>query len=398
MQNAARSRGALMKLHRNLVDAVASTLHNIMAENASAAQAVEQLLASNKNWGSRDRHFIAENIYEIIRNYRLLAFYAQSENPYHLIAARLKLQEVTIPEWEVFSNFHFKESNELLERKILLSIPDWLDEFGANELGDEKWYQEMKAMHTPAKTCLRINTLKSTLGSAIKLLLDENLEFEIVENSIVLSNKKNIQNTTAYKCGYIEVQDLNSQKIVPLLEVKPNETVIDACAGAGGKTLQIAAEMQNSGRIVALDVAEKKLQELRRRALRAGVKIATTQIVNNSIIHRLKGKAHKLLLDVPCSGSGVFRRKPDSKFKLNAAKLCELKELQWKILSTYHPMLQPGGTLLYATCSIFPCENEKQIHRFLNEFGDQFQLKKEVLFSPAQTGFDGFYAAVLEKY
>jgi 16S rRNA (cytosine967-C5)-methyltransferase len=372
-----------MKLHRNLVDAVASTLHNIMAENASAAQAVEQLLASNKNWGSRDRHFIAENIYEIIRNYRLLAFYAQSENPYHLIAARLKLQEVTIPEWEVFSNFHFKESNELLERKILLSIPDWLDEFGANELGDEKWYQEMKAMHTPAKTCLRINTLKSTLGSAIKLLLDENLEFEIVENSIVLSNKKNIQNTTAYKWGYIEVQDLNSQKIVPLLEVKPNETVIDACAGAGGKTLQIAAEMQNSGRIVALDVAEKKLQELRRRALRAGVKIATTQIVNNSIIHRLKGKAHKLLLDVPCSGSGVFRRKPDSKFKLNAA---------------YHPMLQPGGTLLYATCSIFPCENEKQIHRFLNEFGDQFQLKKEVLFSPAQTGFDGFYAAVLEKY
>lgn len=173
--------------------------------------------------------------------------------------------------------------------------------------------------------------------------------------------------------------------------------MVDACAGAGGKTLQLAAEMQNKGRILALDVFEKKLQELKKRAVRAGVKNMHTHLINNDLIQQLSGKADKLLLDVPCSGSGVFRRKPDSKFKLSETRLAELQELQWKILSTYHEMLKPGGTLLYATCSIFPSENEKQIQRFLNTFGTHYQLKKEVWFSPAQTGFDGFYAAVLTK-
>lgn len=386
-----------MKLHRNLVEAVATAVHQIINENALAAQTIEQLLASNKVWGARDRHFIAENIYEIVRNQRLLALCAQSENPYHLLAAKLKLQGVDIPEWEVFSDFSFNELEENMERKIRLSIPNWLDDFGSKEIGEEKWNQEMSAMHNPAKTCLRINTLKSTFDNATKLLCDENVAFEIVENSIVLTNKKNVQTTTAYKSGWIEIQDLNSQKIVPLLDVKPNEIVVDACAGAGGKTLQLAAEMQNKGRILALDVFEKKLQELKKRAVRAGVKNVHTHLINNNLIQQLSGKADKLLLDVPCSGSGVFRRKPDSKFKLSETRLAELQELQWKILSTYHEMLKPGGTLLYATCSIFPSENEKQIQRFLNTFGTHYQLKKEVWFSPAHTGFDGFYAAVLKK-
>lgn len=386
-----------MKLHRNLVAAVTQALSEIIFDGSHAEQVVEALLISNKSWGARDRHFIAENIYEIVRNQRWLAHCAQSSNPYFLLATRLKLQGIELPEWEEFKGFALNFPIEKAERKIELSIPDWLDDFGVKELGENTWQREMQAMHTTAKVCLRANTLKTTFENCISQLEAENIEFETVGNTIVLSGRRNIKSTKAYQNGLVEIQDFNSQKIVPLLQAEPCEIVIDACAGAGGKTLHLAAEMKNKGKIYALDIFENKLKELNKRAQRAGAKNITTAEANATIFAQLENKADKLLLDVPCSGSGVFRRKPDSKFKLSETQLTELQNLQWKILSTYHNMLKPGGTMLYVTCSIFPSENEKQIERFLNEFGDKFQLKSTLNFSPAQTGFDGFFAALLTK-
>lgn len=386
-----------MKLHKNLVAAVAQALSQIIAEGNNAEQVVEALLASNKSWGARDRHFIAENIYEIVRNQRWLEHCAQNSNPYFLLAARLKLQGIELPEWEEFKGFALNFPLEKTERKIELSIPDWLDNFGVKELGEKIWQQEMQAMHNTAKVCLRVNTLKTTFDNCLLQLEKENIEFETIENTIILSGRRNIKSTKVYQNGLVEIQDFNSQKIVPLLQAEPFETVIDACAGAGGKALHLAAEMQNKGTIYALDVFEKKLKELNKRAQRAGVKNIVTAEANTTILSQLENKADKLLLDVPCSGSGVFRRKPDSKFKLNEAHLTELQNLQWQILSVYKNMLKPGGTMLYVTCSIFPSENEKQIERFLNQFGNTFKLKGEYHFSPAQTGFDGFFAALLTK-
>ncbi|MBX2903309.1 MAG: RsmB/NOP family class I SAM-dependent RNA methyltransferase [Chitinophagales bacterium] len=386
-----------MKLHRNLVHAVAQAITQITEEANHAETVVENLLASNKKWGARDRHFIAENIYEIIRHQLLLRHCANSSNPFHLLAARYTLQGLEIPDWAEFKDFTFSPPGADLPYKITYSIPDWLNEFGIDQLGEKNWQQEMQAMHTTAKTCLRINTLKATAANASKQLEAEGIAFTASDNFLILNDKRNIQNTIAYKSGWVEIQDGNSQKIAPLLQVKPKEIVIDACAGAGGKTLQLAAEMKNEGHIFALDVFEKKLQELNRRAQRAGAKNISTLVANQATLNQLKNKADKLLLDVPCSGSGVFRRKPDSKFKLSPQRMQELQNLQWQILSTYHTMLKSGGTMLYATCSIFPSENNFQVQRFLNEYGTQFCLEKEYFLSPAETGLDGFYAAVFTK-
>jgi 16S rRNA (cytosine967-C5)-methyltransferase len=385
-----------MKLHRNLAEAVAKAIHSIVCQKASATRIVETLLASNKKWGARDRNFVAENIYEIVRNYRLLAHYAQSTQPFHLLAARLHLMHIPLPSWEVFDGFQFHHQLPITERKILLSIPDELDEWGVKELGEAAWTSEMTAMHQPAKLCLRVNTLKTTFQAVEEHLHRQSIPFEVIENTIVLSHKKNMRNSSLYQNGWVEIQDVNSQKIAPLLRVQPHEFVVDACAGAGGKTLHLAALMKNLGKIVATDVSPIKLKELQQRATRAGAVNIYPSLMNPSLLHTLQGKADKLLLDVPCSASGVFRRKPDNKLKFTASGIHQLLDLQWHILSSYHSILKPGGLLLYATCSIFPSENQHQVQRFLQVF-PHYQLEHQYHFSPARSGFDGFYAAVLRK-
>jgi len=172
--------------------------------------------------------------------------------------------------------------------------------------------------------------------------------------------------------------------------------VVDACAGSGGKTLHLAALMQNKGRIIAMDTFERKLEDLRKRASRAGADIIETRaITSTKVIKRLSGQADRLLLDVPCSGLGVLKRNPDTKLKLQPDDIDKVRKIQSEILASYPNMVKPGGLMVYATCSVLPSEDEEQVRNFLKNNSSNWDLLEEKRLWPATDGFGGFYMALL---
>jgi 16S rRNA (cytosine967-C5)-methyltransferase len=176
--------------------------------------------------------------------------------------------------------------------------------------------------------------------------------------------------------------------------------VVDTCAGAGGKTLHLAALMENKGQIIATDIYGNKLKELKRRAKRAGAhNIDPRAIDSTKVIKKLYGTADRVLIDSPCSGLGVLSRNPDAKWKLQPEFIDRLIKTQAEIIETYSRIVKPGGKMVYATCSVLPSENEKQVENFLKntEEGKKFKLVKEQKILSSETGFDGFYMALLEK-
>jgi 16S rRNA (cytosine967-C5)-methyltransferase len=403
-----------MKLHRPLVHAVAEALAEIFKENKYADKVIERLLKSNRKWGSRDRAFIAENVYEIVRWWRLFLEIGNweignshglaEEDFIRLLGVNLILKNEKLPDWEEFGELSadeiFQKKKSLEEdRKIIQSIPDWLDESGVKELGGA-WDTEIEALNQPAEVVLRVNTLKTNKFDLKKQLAESGWETEatpLAPDALVLKRRGNIFQNPLFKQGLFEVQDAGSQCIAPFLQVEPGMRVVDACAGAGGKTLHLAALMQNRGSIISLDTEAWKLEELKRRARRNGVHIVQTRPIESSkTIKRLHNSADRLLLDVPCSGLGVLRRNPDAKWKLSPEFLENVKVTQAEILENYSKILKPGGRLVYATCSILPSENERQVEKFLSSH-PEFKLLDERKISPARDGFDGFFMALLQK-
>jgi len=226
---------------------------------------------------------------------------------------------------------------------------------------------------------------------------------DFTNDALLVEQRQNLFQTSYFKDGYFELQDASSQLVANYLDVKPGMRIIDACAGAGGKSLHLAALMQNKGKVLALDTEEWKLNELKKRAKRDGVDIIETRIITSSkIIKRLAESADRVLLDVPCSGLGVLRRNPDAKWKLSPQRIVELNALQEKILESYSLMVKPNGKIVYSTCSILPSENEMQIENFLTKKkpgknGEKFKFLEEKKISPAVDGFDGFYICVLQR-
>ena len=195
------------------------------------------------------------------------------------------------------------------------------------------------------------------------------------------------------------MQDAASQQVAELLQVQPGQRVVDACAGAGGKSLHLAALMKNKGKIISMDIHEWKLKELKTRAARDGVDIIETKVIEGSkTIKRLEGGFDRVLLDVPCSGMGVLRRNPDTKWKLTLAEIERLQQLQREIISDYSKLAKPNAVMVYATCSILHRENEDQVKWFLTtDEGQKWTLDKEIRIWPHTHGFDGFFGARLIK-
>jgi 16S rRNA (cytosine967-C5)-methyltransferase len=227
-------------------------------------------------------------------------------------------------------------------------------------------------------------------------IIDVNLFADSESPPIKLLKRQRLQSLAAYQNGLFEIQDASSQLVAPFLQVKPGMMVIDACAGAGGKALHIASLMKNAGKILAMDVEPKKLRELERRAKNAAVEIIQTSVITPEEIIKNKGKADRLLLDVPCSGLGVLKRNPDAKWKLSAAFIEEIQITQANILKEYAEMLKPEGMMVYATCSILPSENEQQVAAFIAKQPNKYALLKELRVMPSQ-GYDGFYMALIKK-
>ena len=175
--------------------------------------------------------------------------------------------------------------------------------------------------------------------------------------------------------------------------------MVDTCAGAGGKSLHLAALMENKGQVIALDIYGNKLKELKRRAKRAGAHNIETRVIdNNKVIKKLHGKADKVLIDAPCSGLGVLSRNPDAKWKLEPEFLDRIRKTQQEIIRQYSKIVKKGGKMVYATCSVLPSENQLQVKDFLaSEEGKDFKLIEDRKILSSETGYDGFYMALLEK-
>jgi 16S rRNA (cytosine967-C5)-methyltransferase len=393
-----------VKPHRILLQAVVNALSVIFNDQKYADKVIEKTLKENPKFGGRDRRFIAETTYDMVRNYRLLAHLAGTENGFwEMLGVYFILKHMPMPDERDFKNLNEKQVLDafkaLKDEKILQAYPDWLWEMGESELGKEVWAEQAKALNEQAEVVLRVNTIKTKKDILLKFLREQEIEVDPLEDhedALVLATRQNLFQNQLFKLGLFELQDAGSQKISEFLEVEPGMRVIDACAGGGGKSLHISALMENKGRIISMDITQWKLDELKKRARRAGVgNIEPRLIEGTKTIKRLENTADRLLLDVPCSGLGVIRRNPDAKWKLDPAFIERTKVLQQKILSEYALMTKAGGKLVYSTCSILPSENRNQVNTFL-ENNKNFEFIKDKTILPSE-GFDGFYMALIKR-
>lgn len=400
-----------LRLRNMQVKAVFSVLRNVFEEGEFADKALEQVMRANKRWKNYERFFVSETVYDMVRNWRLLFAVADMEaeltekNLWTLFGTWLVMNDYIVPE-----SSHFKMVNPQMVRKrvekfekirkVKESVPDWLDQVGEKEIGS-KWNDVLHALNAHPDIYIRVNLLKTSTRELQYELEQEGIETVTVPwapGALQLKRSTNVFRTEAFRKGLFEVQDAASQMVALFMDVQPGVRVVDACAGAGGKTLHLASLMENKGRIVALDTQEWKLQELKKRAARAGASIIETRSIDSSkVIKRLKDTADRLLLDVPCSGLGVLKRNPDTKWKLQPEEIDRVREVQKDILERYSGITKVGGKMIYVTCSILPSEGEEQVKQFLEAHGDSWQMTGEKRYSPADFNCDGFYMASLER-
>lgn len=393
-------------IYPSLLKTAAAGLKRVFDDNQYAEPVLEKLLASDKRLGSRDRKFIAGLFYDLVRFRRHLE---ELESRQVLSKPGDWFQRVCL--WLIHKGHdlsHIKETSgwntEEIRKPIHengaagLSVPDWLWDFGLSELPD-RWEKELRALNEQAPVYLRVNRLKIRPEELLTVLSTEGVEASAVPghpDALLLSGRTNVIRLGSFRKGLYEVQDAASQRIAPFLQVEAGQLIIDACAGAGGKTLHLAALSEDKARIVSMDVEGWKLEELKKRASRAGLKSVETELIRgNKTLKYWEGKADRLLLDAPCSGLGVLRRHPDSKWKLSPEAIEEVRDTQAEILHRYCRMLKPGGILVYATCSLMPGENDEQVRAFLDEH-PEFSLEAMEHTWPSE-GWDGFFMARMRK-
>ncbi len=392
-----------MKMHRILAEAASNIAKAVFREHKVLDHELATAFEENPKWGKRDRGFIAETVFEVARWRRALGFLVESEETTALCAAQWVRMGYEIPEWWSHNG---RSAEEIRVRETGLadqpravreSIPDWIDALGVEELGDA-WDAELAALNQRASIFLRVNTLRATRAEVMEWLAGFNIPATAVPDlpdALVLAPGKALPKSLRLD-GRVEIQDAGSQMIAPLVDPQPGERIIDACSGAGGKSLHLAALMNGEGRVFGMDIDGKKLVELERRAKRGNAnKCVKSKLISSTTAEDFAEVADRLLIDAPCSGLGTLKRQPDLKWRLKPAQLERLRGIQKELLTTYTTMLKPGGRLVYATCSILPSENRAAVNHLLGNGG--FTLLDEKPVSPAATGYDGFYMAALVK-
>lgn len=409
-----------------------------------ADKMLQNYFSSHRYVGSKDRGSISELVYWVLRHKATLEWWLERGNQRfigrsYLIAALMLRRDYTpqsiqsITKDSQFSPYAFSEDEQAfieslanqgvihpdMPKPAQLNYPEWMDEILTRTFGDKK-EAAMRAMNQQAHTDLRANRLKCTREQLQAALKEEGVESETTPISplcLRLDKRAPVFTSPLFKKGWFEVQDEGSQAVALLADVQPGMRVIDFCAGAGGKTLAMAAEMKNKGRILAWDTSEKRLTQLAPRLRRAGVDNVQTHVIeteSDAYIKRHKQSADRVLVDAPCSGSGTWRRNPDLKWRLTPQDLEEVCAVQQRILQSALRLVKPGGRLIYATCSILPEENEMQIEKALKEANhfkvvcakkiwdktassEQADPVSFLSLTPHEDGVDGFFAAVLER-
>jgi 16S rRNA (cytosine967-C5)-methyltransferase len=297
---------------------------------------------------------------------------------------------------------------------VRFELPDWLYPRMAARFGDNL-AAEMAALREPAPLDLRVNLLKGTREEDRAALAAEGWDAKPTPLSpwgLRIDGRRPVTSGAAFQSGLVEIQDEGSQLIAALTDAKPGMRVVDWCAGAGGKTLALAAMMGNRGQIVACDVSASRLEGAVRRLRRAGVNNVECHLVTpgDKWAKRRAGAFDRVLVDAPCTGTGTWRRNPDARHRLTEQDLLELTRKQSSILDAAWALVRPGGRLVYATCSLLQEENEGQVSAFLHCHPD-FRLVPSVgvplggtvsddgtlSLTPARNGTDGFFAAAMER-
>lgn len=415
-------------------------LEEVLRFEQPADRILQHYFKARRFIGSKDRRFISGLIYRILRHYAPLRWWLErlghEVSPRSLVVAALSTEGET-------AAFHFTDGKyacgPLTDREQALAdqlqglplesgeqpdpvrynYPDWLDGQLKNSLGDS-WREDLSVLNGEAPTDLRVNTLKTTREQLLNEMAKEGYAGQPTPCSplgIRLHQRIPLQNLTLYRQGWCEVQDEGSQLVSLFTEAKPGDTVIDYCAGAGGKTLALAALMQNQGKIVTLDTDVHRLQQLPSRLKRAGVTIAESHTLTGAedpILSELEGTAGIVLVDAPCSGTGTWRRNPDLKWRLTPERLAQLISLQQEILTRAAKLVRPGGRLFYATCSLLPEENAAQKDWFLRNVDDFFLVpagkiwenfsdcempggRDDLIIKPHEQRGDGFFAVCFER-
>jgi 16S rRNA (cytosine967-C5)-methyltransferase len=393
-----------VKLHRHLCSSTLEIAKSVLVNHRVLDHELAAAFEANPKWGKRDRNFVAESLFETTRWRRALAFLVDSEETNSLLTAQWLLMGYELPEWHTYNGL---PAAEILARQALLpnqprairqSIPDWLDQLGESELG-ELWEPQLAALNEKPSVFLRVNTLLATVPDTIVWLAEQGVEATPLPahpHALALPPGKILPKSLRLD-GRIEIQDPSSQSIAPLLDPQPGERIIDACSGAGGKALHLAALSDNEARIFAMDVDAKKLDQLKHRAKRARATAISPKPITETTPADFAGIADSLLIDSPCSGLGTLKRQPDLKWRLKPAALDRARSIQAQLLAEYPKMLKPGGKLLYATCSILPSENQDQIAHFLEKRPGGYELLSQTNLLPSETDHDGFHASLLRK-
>ena len=297
---------------------------------------------------------------------------------------------------------------------VRLNVQEWVAPHLQEAYG-EAWGREIAALETPPPVDLRVNRLKATVEEAQKALAREGVETEpmrYARDGLRLKRRLSIVTSNAFQGGLVEIQDEGSQLVAALVDAQPGMQIADYCAGAGGKTLAIAAGMNNKGRVVAMDVFDSRLDRSAQRLRRAGAhNVERRSITDNAKwLKRQKASFDRVLVDVPCTGTGTWRRNPDGRWTLSPQDLAELVPKQAGILEAAARLVKPGGGLVYATCSVLPAEDERQIEAFVERHPEFTVVPVADLGMPPETasgpylrlsplkhGTDGFFAAALVR-
>ncbi|MFD1197998.1 RsmB/NOP family class I SAM-dependent RNA methyltransferase [Brucella gallinifaecis] len=421
------------------LQAAIEILNDIEVVKRPASDALKDWGASHRFAGAGDRAVIGNIVYDALRRKLSIAWRMDSDDAralaYGALVCEGDMDFATIdatldgdkfaPEALDAAPREAWRSRDLADAplNIRADVPQWCIP-SLVEMFGERWVEEAAALATRPPVDLRVNLLKTKPEAVLEALekagvvqaplLSQALRIPPIE---ALGRHPNVQTDQAFLDGWFEVQDLGSQLAALFAGSKPGEQVLDYCAGAGGKTLALAAAMGNSGQVHAYDAERARLSPMHDRLQRAGVR--NTQIHSNlDALAPLIGRMDLVLTDAPCTGSGTWRRRPDAKWRLNEQQLERRVQDQQEVLEAAQHYVKPGGRLVYVTCSLFAEENTRQIERFLAEHSDFTEAAPRDLwdsivtdagtlspvfstrgsvFSPLSTDTDGFYVSVLQR-
>jgi 16S rRNA (cytosine967-C5)-methyltransferase len=440
----------------SLIGHAVQLLDTIRSNAQPADGIVKDFYRARHYLGSKDRRFITDATFGILRNYRFLEFCVRealsvigpqppppsipSVTLYTVYALRIsgenteslptdlagiwerQVQDITCTQF--LENVRTVDVSAALQHDVVrrmavqYSFPDaivgeWVDRFGVDGTG-----QLCAALNQPAPVTIRVNTLKVTVPECEAALRNEGVRCRRTGLSpfgLVLEKRINVHTLATFRNGYFELQDEGSQLLPLVLNPSPGDCVVDACAGSGGKTLELAALMNDNGRILSIDVDEARLRANRQRVQRAGISIVQGWLARHGTagLEAWRGKADAVLIDAPCSGVGVFRRNPWAKLRFTEDFVAQVSLTQRSLLESNCQLVKPGGKLVYATCSLLREENEAGVEWFLRRH-EEFSLRpaSETLSSrsidinasspyltllPHETSTDGFFAALMQR-